>query len=160
LTLTPAKSANLSRHSTQQARARWTSPIRDDASPRPQARRPGYIVIENFGLASSTGLGLDHEEEACRKRLNLAASVERASAHLSVVLPALLEVQIDLVGDFRTEALAQTADLSQSRFHTVSPKPFGETVKRYTLGLRPERAAFRLLSETADVATIAFDLGF
>jgi hypothetical protein len=83
----------------------------------------GYIVIENFGLASSTGLGLDYVEEACRKRLNLAASVERASAHLSVVLPALFEVQINLVGDFRTEALAQTAHLSQSRFHTVSPKP-------------------------------------
>lgn len=77
-----------------------------------------------------------------------------------MVLPALLEVQINLVGDFRPEALAQTAHLSQSRFHTVSPKPFGETVNRYTLRLRPERAAFRLLSETTDVATIAFDLGF
>jgi AraC family transcriptional regulator len=59
-----------------------------------------------------------------------------------------------------TEALAQTAHMSPSRFHTVFANTVGETLKQYTLRLRLERAAFRLLSETTDVATIAFDLGF
>ena len=36
----------------------------------------------------------------------------------------------------------------------------GETVKQYTLRLRLERAAFRLLTERTTVAAIAFDLGF
>jgi AraC family transcriptional regulator len=76
------------------------------------------------------------------------------------VLPALLEVQVNLGGDLRTEALAQSAHMSRSRFHTVFAEAVGETVKQYTLRLRLERAAFRLLSETTDVATIAFDLGF
>jgi AraC family transcriptional regulator len=76
------------------------------------------------------------------------------------VLPALLEVQVNLGGDLRTEALAETAGMSRSRFHTVFTETVGETVKQYTLRLRLERAAFRLLSETTEVATIAFDLGF
>lgn len=76
------------------------------------------------------------------------------------MLPALLEVQVNLGGDLRTEALAQTARMSQHRFHTLFAETVGETVKQYTLRLRLERAAFRLLSETTDVATIAFDLGF
>ncbi|HJQ85883.1 MAG TPA: helix-turn-helix domain-containing protein, partial [Propionibacteriaceae bacterium] len=42
----------------------------------------------------------------------------------------------------------------------LPPTTVGETVKQYTLRLRLERAAFRLLSEATDVATIAFDLGF
>jgi len=90
----------------------------------------------------------------------LATTVEGASAHLGVVLPALLEVQVNLGGDLRTEALAQTAHMSRSRFHTVFAETVGETVKQHTLRLRLERAAFRLLSETTDVASIAFDLGF
>ena len=76
------------------------------------------------------------------------------------MLPALLEIQVTLGGDLRTEALAQTALMSRSRFHIVFAETVCETVKQYTLRLRLERAAFRLLSETTDVATIAFDLGF
>jgi AraC family transcriptional regulator len=76
------------------------------------------------------------------------------------VLPALLEVQVNLGGDLRTEALAQGAHMSRSRFHTVFAETVGETVKQYTLRLRLERAAFRLLSETTEISTIAFDLGF
>ena len=87
-------------------------------------------------------------------------SAEHASAHLSAVLPALLEAQVDLSGDLRTDTLARVAHMSRTRFHTVFAGTVGETVKQYTLRLRLERAAFRLLSETTGVATIAFDLGF
>jgi AraC family transcriptional regulator len=76
------------------------------------------------------------------------------------MLPALLEAHVNLGGDLRTETLARTAHMSRARFHTVFAATVGETVKRHTLRLRLERAAFRLLSETTDVATIAFDLGF
>ena len=106
LEVTPARSANLSGTArTKLDRAGLRRPATTRVLAQKLVSRE-YIVIENFGLASSSGLGLDSEEEACRKRLDLAASVERASAHLSVVLPALLEVQMNLVGDFRTEALA------------------------------------------------------
>lgn len=76
------------------------------------------------------------------------------------MLPALLQAQVNLGGDLSTTTLAQTAHLSRSRFHTVFADTVGETVKQYTLRLRLERAAFRLLSETTGIATIAFDLGF
>lgn len=76
------------------------------------------------------------------------------------MLPALLEAQVHLNGDLRTETLARTAHMSRATFHTVFADTVGETVKHYTLRLRLERAAFRLLTETTGVATIAFDLGF
>ena len=50
--------------------------------------------------------------------------------------------------------------MSPSRFHEVFRRSTGETVKQYTLRLRLERAAFRLLTERTSVAAIAFDLGF
>lgn len=82
------------------------------------------------------------------------------SADLSAVMAALMRTQVNLDGDLRTETLARTAHLSRARFHTVFAATVGETVKQYTLRLRLERAAFRLLSETTGVAAIAFDLGF
>ena len=82
------------------------------------------------------------------------------STRLSAVLPALLEAQVNLGGDLRTETLARAAHMSRARFHTAFSDAVGETVKQYTLRLRLERAAFRLLTETTEVATIAFELGF
>lgn len=90
----------------------------------------------------------------------MAASGEPPSTRLSAVLPALLEAQVNLGGDLRTETLARTAHMSRARFHTAFTATVGETVKQYTLRLRLERAAFRLLTETTEVATIAFELGF
>ena len=87
-------------------------------------------------------------------------SPERSAAHLSAVLPALLAAQVDLGGDLRTETLARATHMSRTRFHSVFADTVGETVKQYTLRLRLERAAFRLMSESTGVATIAFDLGF
>ena len=81
-------------------------------------------------------------------------------APLRTVLPALLEAQVDLGGDLRTERLARLSHMSRSRFHAVFAEAVGETVKQYTLRLRLERAAFRLRAETTTVATIATDLGF
>lgn len=56
--------------------------------------------------------------------------------------------------------LAASTGLSSSHFHEVFRRGTGETVKQYTLRLRLERAALRLLTERTSVATIAFDLGF
>jgi AraC family transcriptional regulator len=91
----------------------------------------------------------------------VATEVEHhTSTHLSAVLPALLQMHVNLSGDLRTETLARTAHMSRARFHTVFADTVGETVKQHTLRLRLERAAFRLLCETTDIAGIAFDLGF
>lgn len=90
----------------------------------------------------------------------MPASAEHTSAHLTEVLPALLAAQVNLSGDLRTETLARTAHMSRARFHAVFAETVGETVKQYTLRLRLERAALRLLTETTGVAIIAFDLGF
>lgn len=69
-------------------------------------------------------------------------------------------MQVDLGADLSTAALAASAGLSSSHFHEVFRRATGETVKQYTLRLRLERAAFRLLTERTGVAAIAFDLGF
>jgi AraC family transcriptional regulator len=69
-------------------------------------------------------------------------------------------MQVDLGGELSTAALAAATGLSPSRFHEVFRRATGETVKQYTLRLRLERAAFRLLTERTGVAAIGFDLGF
>ena len=79
---------------------------------------------------------------------------------LADVLPALLRMQVDLGGELSTAALAATTSMSPSRFHEAFRRATGETVKQYTLRLRLEHAAFRLLTERTGVAAIAFDLGF
>ena len=65
-----------------------------------------------------------------------------------------------LGADLSTPALAASTGMSPSRFHEVFRRATGETVKQYTLRLRLERAALRLLTERTSVTTIAFDLGF
>ena len=69
-------------------------------------------------------------------------------------------MQVDLGADLSTPALAASTGMSSSHFHDVFRRATGETVKQYTLRLRLERAAFRLLTERTSVAAIAFDLGF
>ena len=76
------------------------------------------------------------------------------------VLPALLRAQVDMGGDLSTPTLAATTGMSPSRFHERFRRATGETVKRHTLRLRLERAAFRLLTERTGVSAIGFDLGF
>jgi AraC family transcriptional regulator len=83
-----------------------------------------------------------------------------APAPLTAILPALLQAQVNLGGDLRTETLARSANLSPSRFHAVFAEAMGETVKQHTLRLRLERSAFRLRTETTGISAIAFDLGF
>ncbi len=69
-------------------------------------------------------------------------------------------MQVDLGADLSTPALAASSGMSSSHFHEVFRRATGETVKHYTLRIRLERAAFRLLTERTTVAAIAFDLGF
>lgn len=90
----------------------------------------------------------------------MTASAGRGPYDLAAVLPALLRAQVDLGGDLGTDTLARAAGMSRARFHAVFAATVGETVKQHTLRLRLERAAFRLLTETTDVAAVAFDLGF
>lgn len=80
--------------------------------------------------------------------------------HLAAVLPVLVHIQTNLDGDLSTAALAARAGLSPAYFHRVFQRVTGETVKQYTLRLRLERAAYRLLVEHTAVVDIAADCGF
>ena len=62
-------------------------------------------------------------------------------------------MQVDFGADLSTPALAASAGMSPSHFHEVFRRATGETVKQYTLRLRLERAAFRLLTERWCAAT-------
>jgi len=70
------------------------------------------------------------------------------------------------VSDVRTKAqlsgleLAQTPHISRSRFHIVSSKPSVRQSSSTRRASDSKERHFRLLSETTDDATIAFDLGF
>jgi hypothetical protein len=54
--------------------------------------------------------------------MTLAASVERASPHLSVVLPALLEVQVNLGGDPESKRWPKLRSCLGLDFTLFSPK--------------------------------------
>lgn len=81
-------------------------------------------------------------------------------AALEVILPVLMNLQANLGGDLSLHALAAIAGLSPFHFHRVFRESVGETVKDYTLRLRLERAAFRLLLHDEKVLDIALDCGF
>jgi AraC family transcriptional regulator len=80
--------------------------------------------------------------------------------HLGVVLPVLVHIETHLDGELSTGALAARAGLSPAHFHRVFAAVTGETVKQYTLRLRLERAAYRLLVERTTVTAVAVDAGF
>lgn len=79
---------------------------------------------------------------------------------LGVVLPVLVHIQTHLDEDLSTAALAGHAELSAAHFSRLFASVTGETVKSYTLRLRLERAAYRLLVEESTVLSVAVDCGF
>lgn len=84
----------------------------------------------------------------------------RLPHHLGVILPVLVHVETHLDGDLSTPALAALAGLSPAHFSRVFAAVTGETVKQYTLRVRLERAAYRLLVEPVSAMQVAADSGF
>lgn len=80
--------------------------------------------------------------------------------HLNLVLPVLVHIEAHLDGELSTRAPATRAGLSPAHFHCVFRAVTGETVKRYTLRVRLERAAYRLLVEESQAVAVAMDHGF
>jgi AraC family transcriptional regulator len=76
------------------------------------------------------------------------------------ILQLLREVRGRLDDDLSLENLAARAGWSPFHFHRAFRAVTGETPKQYTLWLRLERAAARLLTHTDPIATIAAGVGF
>ena len=76
------------------------------------------------------------------------------------ILQLLQTVRDRLDGDVSLEALASRAGWSPFHFHRAFRTVVGETPKQYTLRLRLERAAARLLSTSEPVLSIATSAGF
>lgn len=79
---------------------------------------------------------------------------------LGVVLPVLVHIQTHLDEDLSTATLAVLVGLSPAHFARTFRAVTGETLKQYSLRLRLERAAYRLLVERSSVLSVATDCGF
>jgi AraC family transcriptional regulator len=76
------------------------------------------------------------------------------------LLPVLVHIQAGLENDLSLRALASKAGLSPFHFQRVFREAVGETPKSYTLRLRLERAAFRMIFHEANLVDIAVECGF
>ena len=76
------------------------------------------------------------------------------------LLPVLVHIQANLDQDLSLEALANRARLSHFHFHRLFRSAVGETLKQYTLRLRLERAANRLVINDSTILEVALDSGF
>lgn len=76
------------------------------------------------------------------------------------VLPILAHIQANLDGDLSLGCLAERAGYSPFHFHRAFEAEVCETLKAYTLRLRLERAAFRLVFHGGTVLEVAADCGF
>jgi AraC-like DNA-binding protein/effector-binding domain-containing protein len=76
------------------------------------------------------------------------------------VLRLLDTIRRGLAGDLSLEALADRAGWSRFHFHRAFRRVTGETPKQYTLRLRVERAAARLLTHNESVLGVATGVGF
>jgi AraC family transcriptional regulator len=72
----------------------------------------------------------------------------------------LVHIQANLDEDVSLDALAGDAGLSRFHFAREFARFTGETIKQYTLRLRLERAAVRLLLRDASILDTAIDCGF
>lgn len=76
------------------------------------------------------------------------------------VLPILAHIQANLDGDLSLGCLAERAGYSPFHFHRAFEAEVGETLKAYTVRVRLERAAFRLLFHGGTVLEVGADCGF
>lgn len=83
-----------------------------------------------------------------------------ASLKLDTILPVLVRLQASPDPPPSLDALARESGLSRFHFHRVFREVVGETPKQYALRLRLERAALRLLIDSASILDVALDAGF
>lgn len=76
------------------------------------------------------------------------------------LIPVLVHIQANLDGDLSLGALGKKAGLSPFHFQRLFKAAIGETPKSYTLRLRLDRAAFRLILHDGNVIEQALDCGF
>lgn len=71
-----------------------------------------------------------------------------------------MKIQAQPDGDVSLSAMAELAGLSTHYFHRRFRREVGETLKQYTLRVRLERAAFRLVLHEVTILDVALDAGF
>src|SRR5687768_16648781 len=76
------------------------------------------------------------------------------------ILQVLRDLRHRLDGDVSLDALATRAGWSRFHLHRAFRAVTGETPKRYTLRLRLERAASRLLTGAEPIVAVAARVGF
>jgi AraC family transcriptional regulator len=74
--------------------------------------------------------------------------------------PLIVHIQANLDRDLSLAALSRMVALSPFSLQRLFKAAIGETPKAYTLRLRLERAAFRLLTHESKVLTVALECGF
>jgi AraC family transcriptional regulator len=82
------------------------------------------------------------------------------TAEWDSLLPLLVHIQAHLEGDLSLAALSRKVGFSPFHLQRRFKAAIGETPKAYTLRLRLERAAFRLLIHDSNVLDIALECGF
>lgn len=82
------------------------------------------------------------------------------SSDWETLTPVLVHIQANLDQDLSLAALSRKAGLSAFHFQRVFHESVGETPKAYTLRLRLERAAFRLLLHESTILDVALECGF
>lgn len=80
--------------------------------------------------------------------------------NIDVLNRVLVHIQANLDADISLSALAAEAGLSSYHFEREFGRLVGESVKQYTLRLRLERAAIRLLLHQGTILDIALEHGF
>jgi len=80
--------------------------------------------------------------------------------NINVLNRILVHIQANLDGDISLNALAAEAGLSIYHFEREFGRLVGESVKQYTLRVRLERAAIRLLLHQGTILDIALEHGF
>ncbi len=76
------------------------------------------------------------------------------------LLPLLVHIQARLDGDLSLAALSAKASLSPFHLQRLFKAAVGETPKAYSLRLRLERGAFRLVAHDSKLIDIALECGF
>ncbi len=76
------------------------------------------------------------------------------------ITPLLVYIQANLETDLSLTVLSRKAGLSPFHLQRVFKATIGDTPKAYTLRLRLERGAFRLLSHESSLLDIALECGF
>ncbi|WP_234882326.1 helix-turn-helix transcriptional regulator [Bacillus mycoides] len=84
----------------------------------------------------------------------------KSNRNLEIVIPILVYIQANLHEDLDLKVVAKKAGLSPFHFHRMFKNVVGETLKKYVLRIKLEKAAFALKYWDEKILSISNELGF